>query len=111
MTMNARRLGHLMEVLQIFRSVDSHLPAQTAHCFVVVAEHPGISMAEIGRRVGLVQSSCSRNVGTLGSGYGGGSHAHGLVEMRSDPAGGGRMLVYPTAKGLRLASDLVAAMR
>lgn len=109
--MNPRRLGHLMGVLEIFRSVESHLPVQTAHCFVAIARHPGISMDELGLLVDLVQSSCSRNVGTLGGGYRKGTHAHGLVETRGDPDDGRRVLVFPTAKGLRLASDLAAAMR
>jgi DNA-binding MarR family transcriptional regulator len=70
-----------------------------AAALVVLRADPGISVTELGRRVGLTQSAAARMVDTL--------EARGLVERR--PTLGKWVAVRPTDAGLAAAADLLAA--
>lgn len=52
-------------LLEEFRKVDPDMPLQMAATFLVVANNEGVTMKELGDKLGISQSSCSRNVAAL----------------------------------------------
>jgi DNA-binding MarR family transcriptional regulator len=70
-----------------------------AAALVVLAADPGISVTELGRRIGLTQSAAARMVDAL--------EARGLVERR--PTVGKWVAVHPTDAGSAAAADLLDA--
>jgi MarR family transcriptional regulator, negative regulator of the multidrug operon emrRAB len=70
-----------------------------AAALVVLCSDPGISVTELGRRVGLTQSAAARMVDVLA--------ARGLVERR--PTLGKWVAVHPTAAGRAASADLLDA--
>lgn len=73
--------------------------ASGAAALVVLSAAPGLSVTELGRRVGLSQPAAARMVDSLESG--------GLVERRAGP--GRWVSVQPTQAGLRTARTVLAA--
>lgn len=73
--------------------------ASGAAALVVLRETPGLSVTELGRRVGLSQSAAARMVDSL--------VAAGLV--RRQGTSGRAVSVRPTARGARTATRLLAA--
>ena len=55
----------LMHVLEEFRKLDPDLPIQYALSFLTLAQNEGMSMRELAERLGIAQSSASRNVAAL----------------------------------------------
>lgn len=70
-----------------------------AAALVVLGADPGISVTELGRRVGLTQSAAARMVDAL--------EGRGLVERR--PTLGKWVAVHPTDAGRAAAADLLEA--
>jgi MarR family transcriptional regulator, negative regulator of the multidrug operon emrRAB len=70
-----------------------------AAALVVLGADPGISVTELGRRVGLTQSAAARMVDAL--------EARGLVERR--PTLGKWVAVHPTDAGRAASADLLDA--
>src|ERR687896_1475569 len=68
-----------------------------AAALVVLSADPGISITELGRRVGLTQSAAARMVDAL--------EARGLVERR--PTLGKWVAVHPTDAGRAASADLL----
>lgn len=73
--------------------------ASGAAALVVLSAAPGLSVTELGRRIGLSQPAAARMVDSLESG--------GLVERRAGP--GRWVSVKPTQAGLRTARHVLAA--
>lgn len=69
-----------------------------AAALVVLSTAPGLSVTELGRRVGLSQSAAARMVDGL--------QAKGLVERRASI--GKWVAVYPTGRGERAAADILS---
>lgn len=72
-----------------------------AAALVSLAATSGLSVTELGRRVGLSQPAASRLVDSL--------EADGLVERRPNPFGGRWMIIHATAAGHEAARHLLAA--
>jgi MarR family transcriptional regulator, negative regulator of the multidrug operon emrRAB len=70
-----------------------------AAALVVLGADPGLSVTELGRRVGLTQSAAARMVDAL--------EARGLVERR--PTLGKWVAVHPTGAGRAASAELLAA--
>jgi MarR family transcriptional regulator, negative regulator of the multidrug operon emrRAB len=70
-----------------------------AAALVVLCADPGISVTELGRRIGLTQSAAARMVDALAG--------RGLVERR--PTLGKWVAVHPTAAGRAAAADVLDA--
>lgn len=77
------------------------LSARGAAALVSVSAHPGISVTELGRRVGLTQSAAARMVDGL--------ETDGLLERRASAFSARLVAVHPTAAGRRVAERLLAA--
>ncbi len=75
------------------------LSGSGAAALVVLCVDPGISVTELGRRVGLTQSAAARMVDALA--------ARGLVERR--PTLGKWVAVHPTPAGRAVSDDLLNA--
>ncbi|OLS99956.1 MarR family transcriptional regulator [Pseudonocardia sp. CNS-004] len=75
------------------------LSGSGAAALVVLGADPGISVTELGRRVGLTQSAAARMVDAL--------EARGLVERR--PTLGKWVAVHPTNAGRAASADLLDA--
>jgi MarR family transcriptional regulator, negative regulator of the multidrug operon emrRAB len=73
--------------------------ASGAAALVVLGTSPGLSVTELGRRIGLSQSAAARMVDSLES--------DGLVERR--PGVGRWVAVHPTVEGSRAAEQLLDA--
>ena len=72
-----------------------------AAALVTLAASPGLSVTELGRRVGLSQPAAARMVDSL--------EADGLVERRRSAISRGWVTVHPTGSGTQAASRILAA--
>lgn len=75
--------------------------ASGAAALVVLTAAPGVSVTELGRRVGLTQSAAARMVDSLES--------EGLVERRPNPFNNRWVTVHPTRAGRRTCQRLLSA--
>ena len=102
-------VGRLMATLSAIREIDEELPTQTAQCLIAVALQPGLTMADLGDRVGLSQASCSRNMASLGPWHRLGKPGFGLVETIEDPVDRRRKIMFLTQKGRERISKILGA--
>lgn len=72
-----------------------------AAALVSLSAHPGLSVSELGRRVGVSQSAATRMVDSL--------EADGLAERRPNPFMTWMTTVYPTPAGDQTAHRILAA--
>lgn len=89
---------HLKELIYVFLRYHRNGRLHALSIFLIVAEYPGITMEEIGRKTRRAQSSVWRNVSSL-------SDESDLLYTLPDPAVPQRKLVYLTEKGVRLAAE------
>ncbi|MEQ8964530.1 MAG: winged helix DNA-binding protein [Azospirillaceae bacterium] len=101
-------LDRLIEVLETFRALDPDMPIQYALSFLTLARHEGLSMRELSDRLGIAQSSASRNVAALSEWQSFRRPGHDLVRAEEDPRERRRKIVRLTAKGRALADRLAA---
>jgi len=99
-------LERLIEVLETFRALDPDMPIQYALSFLTLARHEGMSLRELSDRLGIAQSSASRNVAALSEWQAFRRPGHDLVRAEEDPRERRRKVVRLTAKGRTLADRL-----
>ncbi len=100
-------ISMLLKAIEQMRGIDPEIQAQTIAVFLVVAKSPlPIKMQDIGKELGLAQSSVSRNVAYLGDWSRHKEKGHGLIEAYEDPMERRRKLVKLTKKGERFATSL-----
>lgn len=58
-------IRRLLKVIEFVRSHNAELPIQTLGCFLQIALEDGQTITGIGNKLGLTQSSASRNVSEL----------------------------------------------
>lgn len=98
----------LIRVLEALRELDPDMPIQYALSFLTVARHEGLSIRELSERLGIAQSSASRNVAALSRWHSFGKPGHDLVQSEEDPRERRRKVVTLTSKGRALVEDLRA---
>jgi len=96
----------LMRILEEFRKLDPDLPIQYALSFLTLASNEGLSLGELATRLGIAQSSASRNVAALSEWHSFGKPGLDLVEAKEDPRERRRKLVTLTPKGHALVATL-----
>lgn len=96
--------------LEELRKLDPEMQLQTAQTFMCVALRPGITMKEIGDKLGLSQSSCSRNVAALSKWHRLNKPGHNLVVAVEDPMERRRKVVNLTQDGERMARNIKALL-
>lgn len=102
-------LNSFLKGVQTMRGVEQQMPAQMIATFLTVAIQPGITMSELAQRLGLAQSSCSRNVAALGEWHRFGKAGYNLVEAIEDPRERRRKIMFLTIKGRNIAAQLLSA--
>ncbi len=107
-TVSRSQLATALQVLNEFRKIDPEMPIQVATVFLEVANNNGaIAMTDLGERVGIAQSSVSRNVAALGKVNRFHQPGHDLLEAKEDPMERRRKLVDLTMKGKRVVQTIV----
>ena len=96
----------LMHVLEEFRKLDPDLPIQYALSFLTLAQNEGMSMRELAERLGIAQSSASRNVAALSKWHSFGKPGLDLVQAEEDPRERRRKIISLTPKGHALIGTL-----
>lgn len=105
-----KALWKFAQCLEEMRKLDPEIQAQTISCFLMVVIHPGITMKDIGERVGISQASTSRNIAALSKVHRLNRPGHDLVVATEDPVERRRKVVYLTDKGKRVAESLRVLM-
>lgn len=98
----------VVHVLEAFRTLDPDLPIQYALSFMTIAQSEGISIGELAERLGIAQSSASRNVAALSKWHSFGKAGLDLVQAQEDPRERRRKIVTLTDKGRAFLEDLRA---
>ncbi|HZH28845.1 MAG TPA: winged helix-turn-helix transcriptional regulator [Azospirillaceae bacterium] len=101
-------IGTAVRLLEAFRRLDPDLPIQYALSFLTIAENEGLSMRELSEKLGIAQSSASRNVAALSRWHSFGKPGHDLVEAHEDPRERRRKVITLTDKGRALLEELRA---
>jgi DNA-binding MarR family transcriptional regulator len=102
--------GKALKLFEELRKVDSDMPLQMAATFVMVANNEGITMKDLGQRLGMAQSTCSRNVAALSKVHRLNKPGHDLLYATEDPAERRRKIVKLTPKGKRVAESILEIM-
>lgn len=92
-------IATVTHVLEAFRTLDPDLPIQYALSFMTIAQNEGISIGELAERLGIAQSSASRNVAALSRWHSFGKAGLDLVSAQEDPRERRRKVVALTDKG------------
>ncbi|HSK40358.1 MAG TPA: helix-turn-helix domain-containing protein [Arenibaculum sp.] len=110
MATNARsdEVSTLVRVLEALRRLDPDMPIQYALSFLTVAQNEGLSIRELSERLGIAQSSASRNVAALSRWRGFDRPGHDLVQATEDPRERRRKVVTLTPRGRALVDELRA---
>jgi DNA-binding MarR family transcriptional regulator len=99
-------IATVIRILGAFRQLDPDMPIQYALSFLTIAEHEGLSMGDLAQRLGIAQSSASRNIAALSKWHSFGKEGHDLVAAEEDPRERRRKIVRLTPKGRRLVAAL-----
>lgn len=100
----------LMRALEVFRELDPDMPIQYALSFLTLARNPGLSIRDLSERLGIAQSSASRNVAALSEWHSFRKPGHGLIQANEDPRERRRKIVTLTRDGEALLARLEAVM-
>ena len=98
----------VVHVLEAFRTLDPDLPIQYALSFMTIARNEGISIGELAERLGIAQSSASRNVAALSRWHSFGKAGLDLVQAQEDPRERRRKIGTLTDKGRAFLEELRA---
>lgn len=93
-------------VLEAFRTLDPDLPIQYALSFLTIAQNEGMSVGELAERLGIAQSSASRNVAALSRWHSFGKEGLDLVQAQEDPRERRRKVVTLTDRGRAFLDNL-----
>ncbi len=106
---NGSKLRTVKDSIELFRTLDPEMQAQTMMTLLVVGEaHPEpVSMVSIAKIVGLAQSSTSRNVSLLGKIHRKGMPGLDLLESSEDIMDRRNKLVSLTSRGKRFINQLL----
>lgn len=96
-----------LNLLEELRKIDAEMPLQMATAFLTVASEEGITMKRLGEKLGISQSSCSRNVAALSKYHRLNKPGHDLLYATEDPEERRRKIVKLTPKGKRVAETLL----
>lgn len=105
--MKTETLNLCLSILGEFREIDPEIPIQTAAMLLVVAMTPGVTMKELGERLGISQASCSRNVAALSKVHRLDKPGYDLVYAVEDPAERRRKIVRLTPQGEQFMAQLL----
>lgn len=105
------RIDRLIDVLEELRTLDPDMPIQYALSFLTLSRHEGLSIRDLAERLGIAQSSASRNVAALSEWHSFRKPGHDLVQAKEDPRERRRKIVTLTDRGRDLLARLDGLMR
>lgn len=112
--LNTQPLVRLTEALKVLRDATGNpeLQLQTVATYLFIAgRHPTeVPMGEVEARLGLTQTSTSRNIGYLAKGAGKRSSGYRLITVEEDPFYRKRKLCRLSDKGLKVAAAISAVL-
>ncbi|MFG1488107.1 MarR family transcriptional regulator [Oceanospirillum sp. HFRX-1_2] len=97
----------ILHVITELRHIGPDMPIQTAATFLSVANEEGITMKRLSEKLGISQSSVSRNVAALSKTHRLNKPGYDLLYAMEDPTERRRKIVRLTPKG-RLLADKIA---
>lgn len=100
----------LFKAIELFRTVDATIPAQTIACFLAIAQKEGENINSIAAKVDMPQSAASRNISSLTSWDWRKKPGLKLVEYREDPMNLAQKPLFLTDKGKNLIHKLADAL-
>jgi DNA-binding MarR family transcriptional regulator len=106
-----KELSRLSTALSTVRVLDDSMPVQTLAVLIEVAKTPTISVSELASKVGIAQSSASRNVAALSDWHWLKKPGLGLVVTDLDPMDQRKKFVRLTPKGQKLVDNIVTIMK
>jgi DNA-binding MarR family transcriptional regulator len=107
-----KELGCLIRIVTVLRDeIDSEIPIQMAHAFLCVAHRPGMTLQDLGKELGVSQSSTSRNAQTLGAWHRTGKPGYGVIETVDDPRDTRRKIMFLTPKGRDVIGKVIGALQ
>ena len=101
------QLRKLFLTVDAMRTVDASLPMQTFAAFLAVGLEEGLSINQIGVKIGIAQSSASRNVAALSAWDWKKKTGLKLVEYHQDPMNLSVKTVHLTKSGRQLIEHLI----
>ena len=104
-------LRKLQKAVDAMRLLDPTMPLQTLTAFLLIAFEEGQSITQIGNKIGISQSSTSRNISSLSSWSWKKTKGLELIEYRQDPMNLAVKNVYLTNKGKRLAEIMAGSLK
>jgi DNA-binding MarR family transcriptional regulator len=104
--MTKLNLTKLLRVTEELRKLDPEMPLQQITLLILVALQPGVTMKELSERMGMSQSTMSRNCAALGKTHRIGVPGKGLITTAEDPYERRRKIVTLTPKGKLVAGSL-----
>ena len=100
-------IGNLMDVLDLFRDLDSEMPVQTIMTFLLICQQEDISLREISRQLDMSQSAASRNIGVFTDWTWLKREGHRLIKFTPDPMDMRRKRISITAQGVKFRQRLL----
>jgi DNA-binding MarR family transcriptional regulator len=104
-------IHHLFQAIDTIRTKSDDMPAQQFLCFLAIARHPGITAEQLGREVGINQSSVSRNTMALSEWHRVGKPGAGYIERVEDPVERRRFIFFLTSKGKAVMKKALEALQ
>ena len=101
-SMNTAEVLNTRKLIEAFRILDANIPAQQIVIFLEVAMNEGINMQDLSRKVGLLQSTCSRSVAALSKMHRFNKPGLDLVITEEDPKDRRYKVISLSSKGRRL---------
>lgn len=106
----SRDIKSLIKAIDAIRTESDDMPAQQIQVFLTVALRPGITMENLGRDVGISQSSVSRNVAALSKHHRLGKAGADYVEATEDPTERRRKIIFLTPRGRQIMRKALEAL-
>jgi DNA-binding MarR family transcriptional regulator len=94
-----KEIHRLMQAIDVLRTNSDDMPIQQLQTILAIALRPGMTMEELGREVGMSQSSCSRNVAALSKWHRLRKPGADMIEAIEDPRERRRKIIYLTTRG------------
>lgn len=88
-----------MRALNVFRQIDPEMPIQYVVSFLEIARHEGLSVSDLASRMGMAQSSASRQLAALSKFRARLQPGHDLVAAHEDPMERRKKIIMLTPKG------------
>ena len=103
-------LWKMYQAIEAVRQIDPEMQAHTINIFLLICMFPGITMKDLGERVGVSQATMSRNIAAMGKVHRMNRPGYDLVLAEEDPAERRRKIVTLTPKGKRLKDQIELIM-